>query len=108
MVKHNNYQQEDMLILKDKLEELLEIAAKSEGKNKENVIDAVNRLLAVNQGEKATWKSTVYPKQTIRVGLKIDIPETLTIKEVLEELQRLENELNSQPGELKFTIELGS
>lgn len=94
------------LVLKDKLEELLEVAAKSESKDKEKVIEAVNRLLALRKGEKATWKSTVYPKQTIRVDLKIDIPEALTIKEVLEELQRAEDTLNSQSGELKFTIEL--
>ncbi len=94
------------LVLKDKLEELLEVAAKSESKDKEKVIEAVNRLLALRKGEKATWKSTVYPKQTIRVDLKIDIPEALTIKEVLEELQRAEDTLNSQSEELKFTIEL--
>jgi hypothetical protein len=90
---------------RDELEAFIKkYAANSNNKELKGLAE---KLESLKRGEKVGWKNSFYPKQTIRVQLKIEVPESLSISDLLEELKVAEQKLNEET-DLIFKIEFGS
>ncbi len=63
------------------------------------------RKEAIEGGKAITISSTVYQKETLKVTVKIRMPENASIKDLIEELKRAQDRLN-QGTEFRFTIAL--
>jgi len=61
------------------------------------------RKEALKKGESMEFQSTVCQMQTLRIMVKVRMPETASIKDLLDELKRAEAKLNTNTEfEFKF------